>query len=669
MDDTTVKQLYDVQKRGTVAPDYSRAETYYRSDVLTKLQNAYVLREGTHMELNDMTYSEYYLINRQQDMAYNPPKRNAADSRIVSGVTHEKDSTILSLLMALNLQPRVRVFDNKDTELVDASTVMTAHLKKSLIKDKFKDKMPKLLRVNISQGNVFAQVKRDLRWCAKKVQTNKTDDPAKKQFKTILEKKDYGCTAVLIPNTGIFFPNLLETDFEKQPYIFSVMHLPTDDVAQVFKDFPRWKNIPKYPSQTVPVNVNGLWGDYFLQVPVQNYTEVIVYENKAKNEANVYLNGVQMFPVTEQDGMVLGYPLTEFSPSGNYDIVKGDNELIPFFAYGKSTPAKTQVKEETINELMRLMVYKMRQAAKPPIGNNSDKVLQANVWDPGVVTPDIRKDDLSILTPNAGITSADFSFYELVQKSIADSSVSASVEGTNTDQGLTATQYLDQKKENLKKLGLSIDNTISFLSRLYWLFLYEEISYLDVKNKQYDPEEEAFIEAYQSFSVDHKIDGMTGRLKINLVDDNSMRDGNEYFKNQTTMEDKADVPTREFYVRPDYIKGIMNNLSNKIYIDVVAEPEGQGQQLLSSLFNLLTEYANLRGGDTQNIDWDYIESLIGENSGFEQTKIFKKAPPIQMQPEGMLPPGTPPPNTASAPRPSLIQRNATRKAPNKVLAQ
>lgn len=672
---TDIKELYDVQKRGSEAPIYTVAENSYRSKVLSRLQQCFVVREGQHMELNNMTYSEYYLINRQQDMAYNPPKRNLADSRIVSGVTHEKDSTILSILTSLNLQPKVRVFDSNDHELVDASTVLTARLKKALIKDNFKEKEQRLLRVNISQGNVFSQVRRDIRWTAKKIQINKTEDPAKKKFRTVLEKTDFGTTTDLIPNTGIFFPNIIEPDMTKQPYLFAVMHLSTEEMAQIYKDFPRWKNVPKYPSQTVPVNVNGIWGDYFLQIPTQNFTEVIIYQNQMENECNVYLNGVQMFPVDEQDGMVLGYPLTEFSASGKYNIVKGDNELIPFFAYGKSTPAKTQVKEETINELMRLMVYKMRQSAKPPVGNNSDKILQSNVWDPGVITPDIRKEDLSILTPNAGITSADFQFYNLVQQSISDSSVSASVEGTNTEKGLTATQYLDQKRENLKKLGLSIDNTIQFYQKLFWLILYEEIDCLDQKESQYDLEDQQFKEAYSSFSIDHPIDGSKGRLDVKFVDDNAERyaQGNTLLKDMTTQEDKSKVPTRTMYVRPDYIQGIVKNLSNKIYIDVVAEPEGQGQQLLGALFNLLTEYANLRGGDTKNINFDYIEKIIGENSGFDSEKIFTKAPPVDINQQAgdpsLTPDGQPIPGVPSAPKPSFIPVNKTKKAPNTILAK
>jgi len=662
---TENKNLYDIQKRGSAAPVYSEAEDKYRGVLLNKLTTAYGVREQPLMELNDMCYSEYYLINRQQDMAYNPPKRNAADSRIVSGVTHEKDSTILSILTAMNFQPKVRVYNHDDQELSEAGMVMTAKLKKSLIQDNFKEKLADFLRVNISQGNVFVEERRNTKYVAKKITTNNTQDPTKMKWKTVLEKEDEGCTSILIPNTAVFLANIQEKDIHKQAYVFVVMHVPVDEVAAVFKDFPRWKNVPKFPSDYIPQNVNGVWGDYYMQMPQDGYVEVIMYQSEPYNEYQVMLNGVMMFDLQEENGVVTGFPLTYFSPSGKYTIAKGDNETIPFFTYGKSTPSKNQVKEETINELLRLMVYKMRQSAKPPVGNNSDKVLQSNVWDPGVVTPDIRKDDLSILTPNAGITGADFSFYQLIQQSISESSVSQSVEGTNQNE-LTATQYLDQKRENLKKLGLSIDNTINFLREIYWMRLYNEISYFNKKKKTYSPDDDEFVEAYQSFVVDENIDGAKGKLEVNLVDDNTGRSGNDFMKGLANLEDESETPKRIMFVKPDYIQNLMKNLKNKIYIDVVAEPEGQGQQLLSSLFNLLAQYANIRGGNTQNINFDYIEKIIGDNSGFDASKLFVKAEPQQ---NPMLPEGTPPPGAASAPRPAFIPQNKTRQTPNRVLAE
>ncbi len=636
MNDLDTKQLYDEQKRGTEAPDYTPEEAAYRSKILTQLQMDYVIREQAHMELDDKTYSEYYLINRQQDMAYNPPRKNPSDSRIVSGITHEKDNTILSIIDDMNFQPAVRIYDKDDTLLEDDSVVLTARLKKILIEDNFKEKLSEFCRVNIAQGNVFIEEKPyGEKYTTSKVMVgDKSSDPFKMKWKTIVKKELQQCSSNLIPNTAVFLPNLLEKDIHKQDHVWVVMHVPTVLVAQYYKDFPRWKNVPKFGSQMIPRNVNGIWGDYFLQQPQNDYTEVGMYQSEARNEYQITLNGVMMYPVQTESGITTGFPLTHFSPSGKYTIIKGDNEPIPFFAYGKSVPSKTEVKEETQNELMRLMVYKMRQAARPPVGNNSDKILQANIWDPGIVTPDINKEELSILTPNAGITVADFSFYKLISESIAESSVSESLEGGNDNANITATQYVDQKKQSLKKLGLSIDNTINFLKEVYWMKLFHDVQYITEKRSVYNPETEKLEEVYSDFIIEESNqDGTMNKTQVTFVDDNSVHDSQDVLD----QEESIGGGTKILYVRPKYLKELINNLKDKMYIDVVSEPEGQNQSLLSILFNLLTQYTNLRGGPIPNLNYDYIDKIISQNSGFQSDKIFNKnvpPAPAQVGPDG-----------------------------------
>lgn len=639
MDTNKQNNLYDDNKRGSKAPDYTPEESAYRSKILNQLQMDYILREQSHMELDDKTYSEYYLINRQQDMAYNPPRKNNSDSRIVSGITHEKDNTILSIIDDMNFQPKVMIFDKDDTELEDAGIVLTAKLKKSLIQDNFKVKQSQFSRVNIAQGNVFIEEKP---YCEKyitdKITIGSKSSPFNMKWKTIVKKEVQGCTSNLIPNTAVFMPNLLERDLNKQDHVWVVMHMPTATVSQYYKDFPRWKNVPIYPTKTVPPNTDGIWGDYYLQTPQKDYIEVAMYQSECRNEYQVLLNGVMMYPVQSEGDITTGFPLEYFSPSGKYTIVKGDNEPIPFFTYGKSVPSKTEVKEETQNELMRLMVFKMRQAARPPVGNNSDKVLQANIWDPGIVTPDINKEDLSVLTPNAGITPADFSFYKLISESISDSSASDSLDGGDGQTDITATQYVDQKKQSLKKLGLSIDNTIAFLKEVYWMRLFNEAQYLTEKVKTYNAETNSIVEAYNDFMIeDTASDGSTKKTMVKFVDDNSDKSGLDGSQSILDQEEEMGGDTKIMYVRPQYLKDLVNNLRDKMYIDVVSEPDGQNESLLSILFNILTQYGNLRGGVIPNLNYDYIDKLIAQNSGFQSDKIFLKnvpPPPPQIGPDG-----------------------------------
>lgn len=621
--DNKLNSLYDTKTRGAEAPDYSQNEMMYRSDILNKLQMSYKTREQPHQELNDKSYSEYYLINRQQDMAYNPPKKNPSDSRVVTGVIHEKDTTVQEIISSMNLQPQVCFYDEDNPDYADISNFLTAKLKNSFEKEGFDAKSPEYIRINISQGNVFVLEQRTKLYDTKKIPV-KNVDPFKMKWNTEVKQMDEICESVAIPNTAVFLANIQESDIKKQPYLFVVMHVPTVDAARVYKDFPRWKFVPKTPTRTVPANSDGLWGDYYLKQPQQDYTEIIIYQNKPSNEYQIFVNGVMMLPISEYNGAVDGFPLTYFSPSGEYTLIQGANERIPFFAYAKSLPTKNEVKEEIANEFLRIATHKFRYSAFPSIGNNSDKILPASIWDPSVVIPDLADTDFSILNPEGKLTQADFSFYNLIMQSIDDTSVSKSLEGSGDGMG-TATVYLDQKKENLKKLGVSIDGYINFLKDLAWIRLMNEAYYLEGKVDEYSPEEGKIVQKYGSFIDEAVSEGDRTKVKYSLVDELPEMDPYEMFKNEFNNP----MQTREIYVKPKDIKEFVEKMKDKMYIKIVSEPEGQNQSLLGALFNNLTAYSNLLGTPVPNLNTEYIDKIIDENSGFEKNKIFLKIPTQQ----------------------------------------
>jgi len=621
----TVSSLYDVEKRGAPMPDYSDAEVAYRSLLLNNLQIAYMLREGTHMELNDKTYSEYCLINKQQDIAYNPPKTNVSDSRIVTGIIHEKDMTINSIVNDMNLQPKVSFYDKGDATLEELSSLLTARLKRSLEQENFKVKEAELAHILISQGNAFAIDERKTKKIAKKVITAGHKDPSNAKWTTVIEDGDSYCEVQAIPNTCVVMPNLLENNIHKQPYIYIIVHLPRVDVARVYGEYKRWKYVPLNPTNTIPPNVQGLYGDFYLQQPNKQFCEVIIYQSEPNNEYQLFINGVMMLPVEEDKGKVIGFPLTYFSPSGVYTIIKGDNEKIPFFAYSKSVPCKNEVKEEVANELLRIMVHKMRYSAFPSIGNNSDKVLPTNIWDPSVIIPDLRAEDLSVLNPLGAITQADFSFYQLILNSIDETSVAKSLEGSN-NKNQTATQYVDQKKEALKKLGISIDGVINMLREIYWLRLWNELEYFDKKVSKWSEEDQIFKDVYDSFISRESINGVPGNVNYNFTDDPMMEDMDAIFKKEL----KSSPPVRNKYVNPKGVKDIMKKLKDSIFIEVLSEPKGQNTSLLGILFNTLMQYAQVQGQPITNLNYDYIDTVISENSGFESDKIFIKEKQAEM---------------------------------------
>lgn len=635
-----ILDLYDVKGRGAYPPEYTNAEQTYRTDILQGLQLAYAVREQPQMELNDKTYSMYYLINRQQDMAYNPPKLNPTDSRIVTGVTHEKDNTIEQIITDMNLQPKWMAYDEDDKTMIDFVQLATAVVKKSLTKENFDSKVGDLSRINISQGNVFFRNERKKKYCARKICLNPNAPAYQRKWTTVLEVEDEYCEAVPIPNTAVYLPNLLEPNIHKQPRIWVVLHIPRTAAEQVFKDFPRWKNVPMYPTSTVPPDTNGVWGDFYLQQPQKDYVEIILTESEVQNDYNILVNSVLMYPVQEEMGKITGYPLTEFSPSGQYDLIMGTNEKIPFYAYGRSIPSKNEVKEEVANEFLRIAVHKFRYSAFPSVGNLSDKVLPATIWNPAEVIPDLDAANVKVLNPLGQLTQSDFSFYQMIMNSIDDTSVSQALDAASQGNS-TATEYVDQKKMALKKLGITIDGTTDFLREFYWNRLWSEIEYLDTKKKVWDAQDQMFKDAYDNIVANENTAGGSGQTHYHLKDDIS--DVNPYKEFQ--KQKKSAKGVKHVYVNPTQAKSDFKKLKDRIYVKVVSEPDGQNQSLLGILFNLLTQYTNLRGGQPiPNLNFDYLDKIIGQNSGFDIDKIFlpnnsTPATPVGMPQSGMPPQG------------------------------
>lgn len=587
------------------------------------------------MELNNVPYSQYDLINFQCDLAYNPPRINPGDSRIVSGYVREKDRTITSVIMDMNFMPQVTPFDKNDRQLVDACQIFTARIKKTLIQSNFKDEMENMVSLLVARGNVFVDIRKQEKWQVRKI---KTGSPViaplgvqKVTWKTVYEKVCDYCTIDTLPNTSVFPINIREGGMKGQSRVYTVRHYPIAQLAQVFKNNPRWAAVPKTPTTTIPNTINGIWGDWCLKLPINDYGELITMESEVYNEFNCWVNGTQMYPVQLEDGNITGYPLSEISPTGEFTICKGDYERIPFFFFSKSNPDKNFVKEEELNEVMRLMVLMLRQKTQPPIGNNTNRVLQSNMWLPNMIISDIKKDDISILTPHDGIGTAEFSFWKMLTDSIDNTSVSKSIEGAeNSD--MTLGQYQDQKKESLKKLGLSLDRVVDFLRQVYQRILDNEISYIDQQVKEFK-EDGTFIQAYNSFSIEDSIDGKKGNIKVNLQDDTSSVDP----YNEAKREADSQTTTRSYFAKPKDLKDIYKRMRDKIWINVIAQPDGEQNSLLGMLFNLLTQYINV-GGNQQKINFDYLETIIAENSGFDSNKLFLEdsdLPPIPQVPPGM----------------------------------
>ena len=104
-------------------------------------------------------------------------------------------------------------------------------------------------------------------------------------------------------------------------------------------------------------------------------------------------------------------------------------------------------------------------------------------------------------------------------------------------------------------------------------------------------------------------------------------------------EFNSSKPVRNVYANPKKVKDMVKHLKDYIYIDVVSEPDGKNMSLLGVLFNVLMQYMQVKGGPISNLNFDYIDSIIGQNSGFDADKLFIEQPPAELA-QPMIDPAT-----------------------------
>jgi hypothetical protein len=140
--------------------------------------------------------------------------------------------------------------------------------------------------------------------------------------------------------------------------------------------------------------------------------------NLPKREVQLYLNGVQMFPVKDTGrkdprgkAIVSGYPISCIAPGGMYPIVKGDYEPQDGLAISKSQPAKLRVDQSVMDEALKLFILGFRQSRKPTWVNNSGRRLVSSDFLPDKILTDVTKNTVYPLMEGVPqLTSGEFSF-------------------------------------------------------------------------------------------------------------------------------------------------------------------------------------------------------------------------------------------------------------------
>jgi len=476
----------------------------------------------------------------------------------------------------------------------------------------------------ISQGDVYVQevfVEKFGEVPTSNVEWDPTDEKKKiKDFEyaTKIKKILSQCEAKMISGKKIYFHKMKKMWISEQDAVAVLNVYSRKEAFAMYGTWERWENIPT----TVETNDFSDQGTYKTWNLVtlsgeDQVSEVMLYD-PLNNRLQIYLNGIPMLPVN--------FLLTLISPSGQVPISHGKNEPISDFAYGKSQPAKTKVEEDVLNETTKLMIEGMRLDSKPPLGSRKNKVLSPNVITAGNISPDMRPGDLFPLLENAGISTASFSFYQLMKKAIDDKSVNPSFDGTGRSGDPTATQVTQEKQQQMMKLGLLLDGIIQLETQMTWLRTY---NILAKWTKKYDNDmgskQEEMYGKYRSFSVETGIeDGQTGTKIFRFVVGGEFPSIEEQMQEEKDLTDKYGREVRIVYLDPEE----MRKMKQKFFVSVVSTP--QNNDLLTQIVYIqnLRQAYELFG--FESVNQEYAKQRFAILTNEDYNKFFKQVDIMEM---------------------------------------
>jgi hypothetical protein len=614
---TSTNSLTPTAKRKQV--EYTSEELAYRSALITACNIARDDREAPHPEFDDMTYSQYYDTNKRADMSYIPPKKNKVDKRIVTGYTREKDNTLLSALLSYNFQPDITVYDTEEMIFPVLGNHFEDMVKKSREIEQYEIMRPLIYRELISQGDVFVE---EIWQCVYFPDTeNKNnwkpgDKIASAEFDNKVKPRKMERAAVkLHQGKNVYLGSFFQDDYSKQELVFTYELLPRSVAKAIYGKWDRWDCVPDEVDNTVIIMDQGqTYFDWNLTKTTKDYIGVLKIQQKFSNRFMLMLNGVMMLPIN--------FPLSEISPDGEPTIKHQVLEGIVGCAYGKGQPSKTKVDQAVHDEFLRLMILREEQAGAPPMGYKGKRVLSPNIYNPGKITNNIKEGDLfPILPPSTGLSTADFSMYQLIKTMIDDKTMNATFSGDDQQGQKTATQIVQEKQQQLLKLGLNFDSVKNLEKTLVWARIGNLIKNyskpVDSKANVENPDNKYIEQVYRQFSMESTLsDGKKG-IKVFKFTDKQFPQVREQMKEEDALSDKYGKPTQVVYFNaPDFIQ-----LLKYRWIVNIIPTQDLSDQIEGELFKTnLRDAKELFG--PESINYEYAKERFAINIKEDPSRFF-----------------------------------------------
>lgn len=610
---------------------YTPEEIAFRSSLIQTLMLAQEKRDMKHPELDYMTYLDYYESNKRKDLSFMPPKENKQDVRIVTGITREKDSTLLNALLNMNLRPEITAFDHDDMVVNELGDSISDMVKKSRDLEAWEEKRSIIYRELISQGDVFVQelYKEDFR----KVPVGEIKwDPTKDKvadldFKERLQKIFEGPEARMVNGKKVYLFNIREPYAHKQPGVAVLNIYPRSQAEARYGNWERWENVP-YGVNTVDTQ----WSDgatykdwNLVALDSKDYVAEIMIYWAEKNRFQIMLNGVMMLP--------MNYPLTAVCPTGEIPLAQGKLEPIADFAYSKSQPSKMKIDQEVADEVKKLMVEKMRQSFKPPMGSRGKKVYSSSIFLAGKITNEIGEGDLFPLLGDkfsSGVTVADFSFYKLVNEDIDKKSTSPNFSGQEGKEGQTATETIEMKNQAMLSLGLALDGVVNLERRMTWNRIYTILTKWTAKCEPHiDDVKKGIYDGYRTFSMNAQVEGGQNGVKVFRMTTGAYPNPRDHEQEEEDMSKAHGKPVRIIYLNPEMLRSI------KYKWFILINPSPKSNDSLTQLLFMQNLQTALEVFGPDSLNMDYVKQRFAILINEDYNKFFKKMTMQDMLNQGL----------------------------------
>lgn len=612
----------------TPAPVLTEEQLHERKFDLMRLYQIAQLRESPWPQFDGMGYMKYNETNEMADISFLPPKKNKGDTRITTGVTHEKDSSLVSFYLNLNFEGTVRIFKGASEE-IEMGEAITKLVRKSREIENYDNKRAQFYRNFTTQGTSFAREQFTEIWVPNKVITGDVNPARLDQVKWVetgIKKQAAFCETVLVDGKKVFLENIREPNIQKQSGVYTVEYISRELLQSIWGQTEMWKYVPFLAAaggmDSGTLTQGSIYSDWIYGEVDYSKLEVVTAYRPFEQRFQIYFNGIPMLQPK--------FPLTAVSPSGLIPLSKGDQDLMNMFAYSKSDPAKTKVDQAVFDELLQTMITKSRQSAMVPRANNTGKVLTPDMFLGGRVISNIDPSDIAPLIENPGITDADFSFYNLFSEHLDSKTISSILDGTTgPTKDMTLGEYMDQQKKAMLKIGGKIDGIIQWERQMLELRVMDLLAHGAQKNE---------MGGYNDISIeDNMFDGSKG-LNVIKFDENNIRSPYDVHMDEQKSKnpnwpapnpgpDGQDVEYT--YIDPKQMREMISDPEYYFKYEIVPVDKNNDKLAQIMFINMVTQAQILFGPDSLQVS--RLKKRYAQKFGESYDELFKSDDEIQMQ--------------------------------------